>query len=130
MSLLARNAQPAVVAVDLGGISDGPAQLTRSECDPLSKEFIVPGWLNRNPTPRNLVNYLADCLGQTFSGGRQRKLAIPFAANIRPAKQLMKRCGDVDLAARVIKYTADKTSYDLSFHRVLDRIDEVCEKLR
>ncbi len=130
MSLLARNTHHGL-NVNLDGVRDNPIRVTPRQCNPLSKEFVVPEWLKNQPTPWRLVEYLEGCLRQTYSGGVRRSLSLGIKANLRPAKALLQRVdGDGVMAARVIKYTADKTSYSLSFHRVLDRIEEVCGKMK
>ena len=92
--------------------------------DPLSPSFIIPDWLCEKPTPWNLVEYWQQCLSRLSDNGGPRGLVNGMKAELRPAKRLLDELG-LDLAVRVIKYTADTVSVKVTLHRALDRVGDV-----
>lgn len=125
-SLLDRNGKARGVHVILE--ERGEDTLDREVYDPLSPSFVIPQWLLDKPTPWNLVCYWEECLQHTIAEGENRNLVHGTKGGLRPAKKLLSQCGP-DLAARVVCYTAQNVSCQVTLHRALDRVDTVREAI-
>lgn len=97
--------------------------------DPLSSSFAVPEWLYESPTPWSLACYFQQCLSRLSQDGEARGLVNGIGAELRPAKRLLDECG-LELAVRVVKFTADTVNVDVTLHRALDRMDYVKQRLK
>lgn len=121
-NLLSRNSVDSGVEVVV--IDRNHDELDPAIYDPLSPNFVIPDWLYEYPTPWGLAAYFKQCLGRLSEDGENRGLVNGIKAELRPAKRLLDECG-LELAVRVVKFTADTVSVNVTLHRALDRTDYV-----